>query len=54
VLRVASRIVTGPDGAPVIESAQIERTARVIMDGAIYVRRRKVAQLAASAKAVAQ
>jgi 2-methylaconitate cis-trans-isomerase PrpF len=54
VLRVASRIVAGPDGAPVIESAQIERTARVIMDGAVYVRRRKIAQLAASAKAVSQ
>lgn len=44
VLRVASRITQGADG-PMIESAQIERTARVIMDGAVYVRRRKIEQL---------
>lgn len=50
VLRVASRVVPGPKGIPVIESAQIERTARVIMDGAIFVRRRKIAQLTASAR----
>ena len=54
VLRVASRIIMGPDGGPVVESAQIERTARVIMDGAVYVRRQKIARLAASAKAVSQ
>jgi 2-methylaconitate cis-trans-isomerase PrpF len=50
VLRVASRIVQGAEG-PTIESAQIERTARVIMDGAIYVRRRKVVELAVAGKA---
>jgi 2-methylaconitate cis-trans-isomerase PrpF len=46
VLRVASRIAQGADG-PTIESAQIERTARVIMDGAVFVRRRKIEQLLA-------
>jgi 2-methylaconitate cis-trans-isomerase PrpF len=51
VLRVASKIALGPEGVPVIESAQIERTARVIMDGTIFVRRQKIAQLKVPAKA---
>ena len=50
VLRVASKVSKGPDGAPVIESAQIERTARVIMDGTIFVRRQKIAALVAAVK----
>lgn len=50
VLRVASRVRTGTNGAVLIESAQIERTARLIMDGALYVRRRKVESLAAAAE----
>lgn len=47
VLRVASR-VSQEAGGPRIESAQIERTARVIMDGALYVRRKKVEELTAT------
>ena len=50
VLRVASRTRRGPDGSLVIESAQIERTARLIMEGALFVRRRKIDQLAAAAR----
>lgn len=48
VLRVASRIREGIDGGIVIESAQIERTARLIMEGALFVRRRKIDMLAAA------
>ncbi|GGI27700.1 methylitaconate delta2-delta3-isomerase [Bradyrhizobium guangdongense] len=47
VLRVASSIAQGASG-PIIESAQIERTARIIMDGAVYIRRRKFEELAAA------
>ena len=48
VLRVASRVSTGANGEVLIESAQIERTARLIMDGALFVRRRKIEVLAAA------
>jgi hypothetical protein len=48
VLRVASRIREGIDGGIVIESAQIERTARLIMEGALLVRRHKIDMLAAA------
>ena len=48
VLRVASRIREGIDGGIVIESAQIERTARLIMEGALFVRRHKIDMLAAA------
>ena len=51
VLRVASRVSTGANGEVLIESAQIERTARLIMDGALFVRRRKIEMLAAPVKA---
>ena len=47
VLRVASRVRQDPNGKVVVESAQIERTARLIMEGALYVRRRKIDQLKA-------
>jgi 2-methylaconitate cis-trans-isomerase PrpF len=50
VLRVASKIRQQPNGDILIESAQIERTARLIMDGILYVRRSKIEALAASAK----
>jgi 2-methylaconitate cis-trans-isomerase PrpF len=48
MLRVAARTRVSADGGIVIESAQIERTARLIMDGALFVRRRKVDRLAAA------
>jgi hypothetical protein len=50
VLRVASRTRQQSNGDIAIESAQIERTARLIMDGILYVRRRKIKALAASVK----
>lgn len=50
ILRVASRTHRGPDGGIVIESAQIERTARLIMEGALFIRRRKIDQLAAAVR----
>lgn len=45
VLRVASKTSRNSAGQLVIESAQIERTARLIMDGTVLVRRRKIEQL---------
>jgi 2-methylaconitate cis-trans-isomerase PrpF len=48
VLRVASRVRSGVDGNMIIESARIERTARLIMEGSVYVRRRKVEMLRAA------
>jgi 2-methylaconitate cis-trans-isomerase PrpF len=48
VLRVASRVAPNAAGDLVIRSAQIERTARLIMDGALFVRCRKIDELAAS------
>jgi 2-methylaconitate cis-trans-isomerase PrpF len=50
VLRVASRIRTGANGETLIESAQIERTARLIMDGTLFVRRRKIEMLTAASE----
>jgi 2-methylaconitate cis-trans-isomerase PrpF len=47
MLRVASRTRPGPNGSIAIESAQIERTARLIMDGAVFVRRSKMDRLVA-------
>ena len=44
VLRVSARMRETPEG-PCIESAEIERTARLIMDGTLYVRRRKLKDL---------
>jgi 2-methylaconitate cis-trans-isomerase PrpF len=49
-LRVASRIRTGANGETLIESAQIERTARLIMDGTLFVRRRKIEMLTAASE----
>lgn len=49
VLRVSSK-VKEKDGDVVIESAQIERTSRLIMDGAVYARRRKIAALTTATK----
>jgi methylitaconate Delta-isomerase len=48
VLRVASRIAPGKSGGLAIESALIERTARLIMDGSVFVRQRKLDELAAA------
>jgi 2-methylaconitate cis-trans-isomerase PrpF len=48
VLRVASKTRNGSDGKLMIESAQIERTARLIMEGALFVRRRKIDLLASA------
>jgi len=45
VLRVASRTRRDANGGIVIESAEIERTARLIMEGALFIRRRKIDQL---------
>jgi 2-methylaconitate cis-trans-isomerase PrpF len=47
VLRVASRVTPGKSGGLAIESAQIERTARLIMQGVVFVRQRKIDELAA-------
>ena len=47
VLRVASTIENDINGNPVVKGACIERTARLIMDGAVFVRRRKVKALLA-------
>lgn len=48
VVNVASRVRTGDDGGLIIESAEIERTARLIMAGTLFARRRKVAALIAA------
>lgn len=48
VLRVASRTRRDPDGGITIESAEIERTARLIMEGTLFVRRSKIDQLTAA------
>lgn len=48
VLRVASRTRHDTNGGIVIESAEIERTARLIMEGELYIRRRKIDQLVAA------
>lgn len=45
VLRVSALTDIDRSGEPVVKSAVIERTARLIMDGLIFVRRRKVGQL---------
>lgn len=45
VLRVASKVSYGADGSITVQSAQIERTARLIMEGSLFVRRRKIARL---------
>lgn len=45
VLRVSALTETDQAGQPRVKSAVIERTARLIMDGLIFVRRRKVDQL---------
>ena len=45
VLRVTARIGRTPAGAPRVESAEIERTARLIMEGTLFARRRKVQAL---------
>jgi 2-methylaconitate cis-trans-isomerase PrpF len=42
VLRVASRVRQTANGDVIVESAQIERTARLIMEGTLFVRRRKI------------
>jgi len=49
VLRVASRTRRDANGGIVIESAEIERTARLIMEGSLFIRRRKIDQLAQTA-----
>lgn len=46
VLRVSARIGRDNGKAFAIERAEIERTARLIMDGTVFVRRRKVTALA--------
>jgi hypothetical protein len=46
VLRVASRTRRDANGAIVIEQAEIERTARLIMEGSLFIRRRKIEQFA--------
>lgn len=51
VVRVASKVVQR-GGEVVVEGAQIERTSRLIMDGAVFVRRRKIAELTAATKVV--
>lgn len=48
VLRVEARTSTTPEGNVIVESAKIERTARLIIDGMLYLRRRKVEQLLSS------
>lgn len=50
VLRVASRIGCDASGKLKIESAAIERTARLIMDGAVLVRRRRLDELTIALK----
>ena len=40
LLRVASTTENDTNGNPVVKGACIERTARLIMDGAVFVRRR--------------
>ena len=47
VLRVSSDVENGADGYPFVKSACIERTARLIMEGAVYVRRHKLKNLQA-------
>ncbi len=51
VLRVASQVDSEPGGKLVPKRAEIERTARLIMDGTVYARRTKVEALYASVKA---
>lgn len=46
VMHVAARTRRDPQGALTIESAEIERTARLIMEGTLFIRRRKIEQLA--------
>lgn len=48
ILRVASKVRSDKDGNTIVESAGIERTARLIMEGAVYVRRRKIEVLRAA------
>lgn len=45
VLRVSALTESVSSGASVVRSAVIERTARLIMDGLVYARRRKVLEL---------
>jgi 2-methylaconitate cis-trans-isomerase PrpF len=45
MLRVASTTSRTDSGDVVVESAQIERTARLVMDGTLFVRRCKIEQL---------
>lgn len=42
VMRVAARVEADENNRLVIRSAEVERTARLVMDGMLYVRRRKL------------
>jgi hypothetical protein len=42
VLNIAARVCTEADGTVRIESAEVERTARLIMTGTLYARRSKI------------
>ncbi len=46
VMRVAARVEPDGRGGHAIRSAEVERTARLVMDGKLYVRRRKLDAIA--------